>query len=372
MTQEDVFQAIAGIDERFIAESARYAPEAAAGAPERIVRMRKKRIFSLALAAALILGLGTAAYAISVSIHRQRQEELRQELKIDENHVADYVEYPVAEAPEDAPADGATLLSAMNDGEFQHVWVVLNDVTPEMLARLEFSEQVDWEGEKLPANGHRYAEILATLDGNSFFFVSSHKFRDGYDPGSRTLTVSSAIPLDELEEGQRVSLRFVLMDVIDYEMDRSEAEPVCELGSVEIERTGQTIRTVWFPEPIPFENGDYGAGEFLGAEISASGVNWILRHDGASEMYRSHEFADEEELRAFQAMELSWLAVIEDIERGAFLTFADGSSVEVWLPLSSINAGNNIVKDVCRFEGRTIDPGQLVSITIGGQTFEIG
>ena len=264
-------------------------------------RMKKKRIITLALAAALILGLGTVAYAVSLSIHRQRQEELREDLQIDENHVTDYVEYPVAEEPENAPTEGVTLLSAMNDGEFQRLWVVINGVTPEMIERLSSSEQVDWEGRELPENGHRYCFIYATFNGESFFdAMSPLHFRDGYDPASRTLTTECAIPLHELEEGRKATLRFVLADIIDYELDHSEAELVCELGSVEAERTGQAVRIVWFPEPVPFENGAYGKGEFLGAEISASGVNWILRHDGVSQMYRSREFADESEWLAYQ------------------------------------------------------------------------
>ena len=73
----------------------------------------KKRIITFALAAALILALGTVAYAIGMSIHRLRQEELRKQLQIEENQVADYVEYPVVEEPEKSSVEGVTLLSTM-------------------------------------------------------------------------------------------------------------------------------------------------------------------------------------------------------------------------------------------------------------------
>lgn len=372
MNRELLSKALCEIDESFIAEAYRPVPEAASGSPERIVHMKKKRIITFALVAALILALGTVAYAIGVSIHRQRQEELREQLQIDENQVTDYVEYPVAEEPEKAPVEGVTLLSAMNDGEFQRFWVVINGVTPEMIARLESSEQVDWEGEPLPANGHRYCIIYATMDGESYFDAMSHfHVRDGYDPESQTLTTECAIPLHELEQGQKVTLRFVMADCIDYEMDRSEAELVCEFGSVEVERTGQAIRTVWFPEPVTFENGTYGKGEFLGAEISASGVNWILRHDGVSQMYRSHEFADDAERLAYLELEQSWLAAIEEVERTAAVNFSDGTSREVGLPLSSSKPEGGIVKDSCLFGSGTINLDQVVSITIGGKTFPV-
>ena len=336
-------------------------------------RIRKKRIITFALAAALILALGTVSYAIGVSIHRQRQEELREQMQIDENQVTDYVEYPVAEEPEDAPAEGVTLLSTMNDGEFQRVWVVINGVTPEMIERLESSEQVDWEGQPLPANGHRYCIIYATMDGESYFdAITPLHFRDGYDPESQTLTTECAILLDELEQGQKVTLRFVMADTIVYEMDHSEGELVSELGSVEVERTSQAVRTVWFPEPVSFENGVYGKGEFLGAEISASGVNWILRHDGVSQMYRSHEYADDAERQAYQELEQSWLAAIEEVERTASVNFSDGTSREVGLPMSSSKPEGDTVKDICLFGRGTIDINQVISITIGGKTIKLG
>ena len=372
MNRELLSKALCEIDESFIAEAYRPVPEAASGSPERIVHMKKKRIITFALAAALILGLGTVAYAIGVSIHSQRQEELREQLHIDENQVTDYVEYPVVEEPEKVPVEGVTLLSAMNDGEFQRLWVVINGVTPEMIERLEFSEQVDWEGQALPANGHRYYFIYATMDGESYFdAMSPLHFGDGYDPESQTLTTECAIPLHELEQGQKVTLRFVMAEIIDYEMDHSEAELVCELGSVEVERTGQAVRTVWFPEPVSFENGVYGKGEFLGAEISASGVNWVLRHDGVSQMYRSREFANDAERQAYLELEQSWITAIEKVERGAVLNLADGTSREVGLPLSSSQPEGDIVKDICLFEQSTVNLNQVVSITIGGKTIKL-
>ena len=162
-----------------------------------------------------------------------------------------------------------------------------------------------------------------------------------------------------------------MVEIIDYEMDHSEAELLCELGSVEVEHTGQAVRIVWFSEPVSFENGAYGKGEFLGAEVSASGVNWIIRHDGVSQMYRSHEFADDSERRAYLELEQSWLAAIEGVERTAMLSFADGSNREVGLPLRSSQPEGDIVKDICLIGQGTINVNQLTSITIGGKTFPV-
>ena len=63
MNRELLFQAVSGIDDHFIAESFRYAPEDAIVFPERTVHMKKKRIITFALAAALMLALGSTAFS---------------------------------------------------------------------------------------------------------------------------------------------------------------------------------------------------------------------------------------------------------------------------------------------------------------------
>ena len=63
MTREQLWDIIGDIDDRFIAEAARYNPKQRSRSPERIGIMSKKRIITFALAAVLILALGAAAYA---------------------------------------------------------------------------------------------------------------------------------------------------------------------------------------------------------------------------------------------------------------------------------------------------------------------
>lgn len=63
MTREKLFDALAGIDDRFISDALHYSPEAASGSSERIVHLKKKKLISFALAAALILALGVTVWA---------------------------------------------------------------------------------------------------------------------------------------------------------------------------------------------------------------------------------------------------------------------------------------------------------------------
>lgn len=69
MNREKAFQALSGLDDSYIEESLRYAPEEAGSSPGRITHM-KKRIVTLALAAALLLALGVTAYAAFTMTHR--------------------------------------------------------------------------------------------------------------------------------------------------------------------------------------------------------------------------------------------------------------------------------------------------------------
>ena len=63
MNREKLFVALAGIDDRFIAEALRYSPEAASGSSERTVHLKKKKLISFALVAALMLALGVTVWA---------------------------------------------------------------------------------------------------------------------------------------------------------------------------------------------------------------------------------------------------------------------------------------------------------------------
>ena len=104
--------------------------------------MKKKRLVTLALAAALILALGITAYA-AWSTHAARQEEIKAELKIEENNVSSYAEYPVPEAanstvsdvPEEEGSESElVLLSAVNAGDLQRAYVNISPVSEKCIA----------------------------------------------------------------------------------------------------------------------------------------------------------------------------------------------------------------------------------------------
>ncbi len=117
MKRETISAALGGLDDRFVSEAAVYAPGTMREGPERIVRMKKKRFLSIVLAAALILALGITAYA-AWSIHTARQEEIKTDLKIEENNVSSYTEYPV-------PGTAGSAVSDVSEAEAAEPELVL-------------------------------------------------------------------------------------------------------------------------------------------------------------------------------------------------------------------------------------------------------
>ena len=93
MNREKLFDALADVDEAYIAEALRYSPEASSGSSERIVHLKKKRMISFALAAALILALGVAAYAV-FSTYSTRVPEPEETFRINwAENASGYIEW---------------------------------------------------------------------------------------------------------------------------------------------------------------------------------------------------------------------------------------------------------------------------------------
>ena len=93
MNREKLFDALADVDEAYIAEALRYSPEAASSSSERIVHLKKKRMISFALAAALILALGVAAYAV-FSTYSTRVPEPEETFRINwAENASGYIEW---------------------------------------------------------------------------------------------------------------------------------------------------------------------------------------------------------------------------------------------------------------------------------------
>ena len=317
--------------------------------------LQAKRIITFALAAALILGLSAVAYAIGISIHRQRQEKLRYELQIDENNVTDYVEFAVPE--EGAAEGGLTLLSTMNNGDYQIMFFNISPVSEDMIACLDHENLRDREN-----RDDRVFWPYLYVDGEYYgILVNLHTlYRDEYDPETQTLTLRASLPNIKFRDNEAVEIRVAL----GYTDNYAQIHESASYGPVSIPLTQQRVISVRFPEPVPFENPETGgAGQIIGADIYAEGITWLVTHDDMESVY---PVESQDDLRW-----LPWARARDKLELEAQIHFTDGS-VRTNLAADRSEYWNGTVYDVYLFHDGTINIDQVVSITIGGQTFEIG
>ena len=184
-------KAVGDIDESFIAEACRPVTEDASGSPERILPMNRKRIISLALAATFILALGIIAYA-AWDIHAAKQQELKTDLKIERNHIDSYVEYPAS----DDRADGLVLLSAVNDGQEQHVYVNISPVSREEAAAFPENARYVWSIEGTETGGFAAPQLPVELDLSGSEEIRAAVLEHAYDEETQTMTLQCYLGVD--------------------------------------------------------------------------------------------------------------------------------------------------------------------------------
>lgn len=291
---------------------------------------RTRRIFTLALAAALLLSLGLVAYAVS-SIHAARQQELRSDLYIDENHIGSYVEYDV---PEDS-TDGLVLLSAINDGEFQKVYVNVSPVTEDQLSRFPETWHFAWKLEGSRINGEEWWGTASPRlsPGRS---VSGHEeilaaiLEDSYDVETQTLTLCCEVSDSMIREVQESSgNQSVVLTVSAWDsaaMAEAGVGQVAEwinvqpsFGSVSFSPTEQEL--------VVFDLGNYRyhdeeSGrelELVSLDLSPTGAVVRLRYDGVEEIYAKR---DQGELTTWGNVESRAIQTIA-------VEFSDGSTLTI-------------------------------------------
>ena len=183
MNRDRVFQALGGLDDRYITEAIRYAPEDASGAPEGIVHMKKKRIIAFALAAALILALGVAAYAVNAAVATPEAAERVAREQLEEWKTMGLLSPDVVF---DGPADDIVELQEQDGGDYWYGRIFRH--------RYDVRWYFDWEGS--PKYGCSLA--VDTLSGK-IMMASFYAVPDENEPCVRTGTMES-------KDGSEVSL----------------------------------------------------------------------------------------------------------------------------------------------------------------------
>ncbi len=155
---------------------------------ENTARKTTKRLLTLALAAALLLALGAAAYAVW-SIHISRQQDLRTDLKIEESNASSYMEYDVTEQEQAGSVAGLVLLSAVNDGTEQRIYVDVSPVAKEDIARFPADVRFAWSIAGTEIGGFAGPQLPVTLSLSGDEAIRKAVLEYAYDEGTQTLTL---------------------------------------------------------------------------------------------------------------------------------------------------------------------------------------
>ena len=311
MKRDTISKALNGLDDRFIIESAVFSPEPMQGIPERIVHMRKKRIVSLALAAALILALGVTAYAVW-SIHSARQQEIKTDLKIEENNVTGYTEYDIDETEEQEAE--IVLLSSVNDSDRQHIYMNVSPLTEAEIAVYNEDYNFFWSIEGTEKWGLATPKLPSdiTLIGNDE--IRSAVQRYAYDRSTQTLTLECSIDVSFLEEAANA----LGTDVIPLKVAmKKDGNVIRSFGPTAFTPTEEQILYFDFGHALYHDETTGNEMEIVGLELTPFSAVWKVRYEGAESLHTPE--ADWEKYAPWSALE-------DKVGMESLLVFSDGSS----------------------------------------------
>ena len=359
MKRETITQALCGLEDRFVSEAAVYSPGTMQEGPERIVRMKKKRFLSIALAAALILALGITAYA-AWSIHAARQQEIKADLKIEESNVSSYTEYPVpdsaatAASETEAAESELVLLSAVNAGDLQRVYVNISPVNEKSLAdypgypgTLNFSWSIDGTG----IGGFASPRIPSGLTLHGQEAIRDAVLQYAYDRETQTLTLECIIEnmfLEKAAAALGTDSFPLLVHMADKDIEMQTFGPVSFIP------TEEQTRYFDFGYAVYTDTVLGKSVEIAGLELTPFGAVWKVRYEGAEAFHTPG--GDEAGYEPYSLLE-------DKVCTESQIVFTDGSSFSTGGALSAPYT-NGAVELHCEW-GSAINIDDIQKIILG-------
>ena len=333
MNREWLSKAFGDMDERYVLEAYRPVPENVSGASEKIVHKKKKRIITVALTAALTLVLGIAAYA-AWSIHEARQQELRAALKIDENNVSSYVEYEVS----DEETGGLVLLSAVNDGQTQRIYVNISPVSEE--------EADDWNlTDPFPV-------FTVNIDGTSF---GGNAQPYAYDAETQTLTLECFLAVSNIKSASALlgtdTIPISVQMITGIDVSRS-------FDPMSFTMTGEQLREFDFGNVLYHDPELDQDVELVGLDLTPFGIVWKIHYEGDAEM-QALKFED------FQTYK-PWCELEERVIREIKIILSDGTELSFGGSLNSHYENGAVHLWYC-WKLSAVDINDVQRIVIGDQ-----
>ena len=346
MKRETISQALDLLEERHISATASFDPGAIQEPPERIVPMKKKRILSFALAAALLLALSVAAYA-AWSVHEARQQELKEDFRIAENNVESYVEYTVPDEGE-----GLVLLSAVNDGQEQRVYVNISPVTEVEAAAFPENAGFGWRIEGTDCGGYAAPHLPVNQSVSGTERIRAAVLAHAYDRDTQTLTLQCFIDVQLF----RKAAAELGTESVPLTVQMSVDGDSRSFGPVSLSLTAEQRRYFDFGHALYHDEETDREIELVGLELTPFSAVWKMHYEGDEALHRPD--ADWETYGP-------WIQLEDKICIQARLIFSDGSEFSTGGALTCPYE-NGTVNPFCGWGG-AIDIDDVQRIVLGDQ-----
>ena len=308
----DILRAMEGADREKVWETGKLLGYTATG--KRASPGRRFRRTAL-LAAVIAAFMGLTAYAVGLSIHQRRQQELRQDLNIEASGTNSYVEYPVNSQDSDV-RPGVTILSAINDGQEQMVYVNVCPVSEEEVGQFPggdlgfawYIQDTDFSGFAAPA-----LPSDLTLHGDEEISRAVKEY--AWDAETRTLTLECWIWAEKLQEIMADS--GVDSVELGLAMYRGHGEKLLDYGTAVFTPTQEETRFFDFG-PAAYHDEELNLDiDVVGLELTPISAIWKVSYPAAAE-YHTPE-ANQEDYR-------DWGVLEDKVCMEAVLHFSDGST----------------------------------------------
>ena len=403
MLSEKVLFALNNTDDSFLEETRELLGRSAVSQ-----KPAKRRIVRTILIAAVLAALMAAtAYAI-VSIHQKRQQELRENLKIEENHVAGYQEFEEISRPEGTAAEpnekdaSVQLISSFRNGRFADVYFSISPITRE-----EAWDAIGWEQKNaiyvIASNSRElddaYRKIGKGTEKDLYGrypvlppiqedeYLRTHETREEllekyYDADTQSLMLKTAflISSDPIDWNKPVYMNVKIIELASLAMSMDETieeywaryDPVCvrDYGTIPVVISDTEYVAADFREKdilVPAPSSDKVL-QVLGVKIYASEMEWQVTHEDVDLIFNLPRDDDEAFRKGYELL-LEWLTIYDQVLDGSILIMEDGTQVKL-SPSESTPYENGVVTLYSHLAS-TIDLRKVVAISVLGQEIAI-
>ena len=366
-----------------------------------------KRTLHVLLIAAVLAALLTAC-AVGYSIHQRRQQELRESLKIEENHVAGYQEFEEVSTPEETATEqneieaSVQLISTFRKGEFVDVYFSISPITRE-----EAWDAIGWEhknaiyvigsnsselddafrrkGDEARKDLYGRFPVLPPIQVDEYLRPQGTReemLEEYYDADTQSLMLKTEflISSDPIDWNKPVYMNVKIIELASLAMSMDETieeywaryDPVCvgDYGTVPVtisateslmaDFSGKSI-LVKAPSTDKVLN-------VLGVKIYASEVEWQVTHEDVDLIYNLPRDDDEAFRRGYEQL-LEWLSVYDQVLDSSALIMEDGTQIKL-SPSESTPYENGVVTLYSQLDS-TIDLRKVKAIRIIDQEVSI-